>query len=99
MVGMLVAMPALINGPMYSVAITTHVTAVGFVAVTTGSGTSQISAFRLDGSNERHLTTGPANHHYPSLSPDGTQLLYTGDEGNREEVYKLNLSGFEVVNG
>lgn len=69
-----------------------NVVAAGFVAVTNGSGSMQISAFRLDGTIERRLTTGPANHHYPSLSPDGTQLLYTGDEGGYDEIYKLNLA-------
>lgn len=68
------------------------VVAAGFVAVTTGSGSLQISSFRLDGSGERRLTTGPANHHYPSISPDGTKLLYTGDEGGVDEIYELNLA-------
>jgi len=73
-------------------AASTDVVAAGFVAVTTGSGSMQISAFRLDGSAERRLTAGPADHHYPSLSPDGTQLLYTGDEGGRDEVYTLTVA-------
>jgi Tol biopolymer transport system component len=71
--------------------------ATGFVAVTTGSGSMQISAFRLDGGGERRLTTGPANHHYPALSADGTQLLYTGDEGGHDEIYRLNLADPAVV--
>jgi Tol biopolymer transport system component len=71
---------------------TTKLEPTGFVAVTTGSGSLQISAFRLDGGGERRLTTGPANHHYPTLSPDGTALLYTGDEGGVEEIYKLSLA-------
>lgn len=73
-----------------SAAASTGVVAAGFVAVTTGSGSMQISAFKLDGTGERRLTSGPANHHYPSLSPDGTRLLYTGDEGGRDEVYSLD---------
>jgi Tol biopolymer transport system component len=64
----------------------------GFVAVTTGTGSMQISAFRLDGSGERHLTSGRANHEYPSLSPTGDYLLYTGDEGGVSEVYMLNVA-------
>ncbi len=70
----------------------TSVVATGFVAVTTGSGSLQISSFRLDGSGERRLTTGPANHHYPSVSPDGTRMLYTGDEGGVDEIYELNMA-------
>jgi len=50
--------------------------ATGFVAVTTGSGTMQIYAFDLEGGNERKLTDGKADHHYPSLSPDGKQPLH-----------------------
>lgn len=72
-------------------AATTNVVATGFVAVTTGSGSLQISSFKFDGSGERRLTTGPANHNYPSVSADGTQLLYTGDEGGVDEIYRLNL--------
>jgi dipeptidyl aminopeptidase/acylaminoacyl peptidase len=63
----------------------------GFIAVTTGSGSLQISQFTLDGVLVRRLTTGPANHNYPSLSRDGTQLLYTGDEGGMQEIYRRNL--------
>jgi hypothetical protein len=73
-------------------AATTSVVATGFVAVTTGTGSLQISSFRLDGSGEHRLTGGPANHHYPSVSPDGTQLLYTGDEGGVDEIYELNIA-------
>jgi len=63
----------------------------GFVAVTDGTGTLQISQYALDGTLVRRLTTGPANHNYPSISPDGTQLLFSGDEGGRSEVYRRGL--------
>jgi Tol biopolymer transport system component len=71
--------------------------ATGFVAVTTGSGTMQIYAFDLDGGNERRLTDGQADHHYPSLSPDGKHLLYTGEEVGRAEIYGLDLSDPSAV--
>ncbi len=64
---------------------------VGFVAVTSGSGSLQISSFRLDGTGERYLTSGPANHHLPSVSPDGAHLLYTGDDLGVDEIYGLDL--------
>jgi Tol biopolymer transport system component len=64
----------------------------GFVAVTTGSGSMQISAFKLDGSHERHLTSGPADHHYPSISADGRRLAYVGNDNDRDEVYSLDLT-------
>ena len=64
----------------------------GFVAVTAGSGAMQISSFNVDGSHERRLTSGPANHHYPSISADGRQLAYVGDDIDRDEVYSLDLT-------
>jgi dipeptidyl aminopeptidase/acylaminoacyl peptidase len=78
------------SSPIAAEASTPHVT--GFVAVTTGSGSKQISSFNLDGSHERPLTTGPADHHYPSLAPDGRHLLYVGNDGDRDEIYGLDLS-------
>jgi Tol biopolymer transport system component len=74
-----------------SVAAATSLVPVGFVAVTSGSGSLQIASFRLDGSGERHLTTGPANHHLPSVSTDGTKLLYSGNDGGIDEIYRLDL--------
>jgi len=70
----------------------TSVTPVGFVAVTTGSGSLQIASVRLDGTGLRHLTSGPANHHYPSVSTDGAHLLYTGDDDGMDEIYLLDLA-------
>jgi dipeptidyl aminopeptidase/acylaminoacyl peptidase len=65
----------------------------GFVAVTDGSGSMQISSFDLAGGHEKRLTSGPANHHYPSLSSDGRDLLYVGDDEGRDEIYRLSLAG------
>jgi len=69
----------------------------GFVAVTNGSGTLQISQFRLDGTVVRRLTSGPANHNSPSVSPDGTRMLFTGDEGGDSEIYGRDLSSSAVA--
>ena len=60
----------------------------GFVAVTNGEGSLQISEFKLDGTPVRRLTTGPTDHNYPSVSADGTQLVYTGEEGGVAEIYR-----------
>jgi hypothetical protein len=51
----------------------------------------QIYSFDLNGGDEHQLTSGSADHHYPSLSPDATQLLYTGEEGGRSQIYTLDL--------
>jgi dipeptidyl aminopeptidase/acylaminoacyl peptidase len=75
-----------------SFAAATSLVPVGFVAVTSGSGSLQIASFRLDGSGERHLTSGPADHHLPSVSTDGRQLLYSGNEGGTDEIYRLDLA-------
>jgi dipeptidyl aminopeptidase/acylaminoacyl peptidase len=64
----------------------------GFVAVTTGTGSMQISSFGPDGSHERRLTAGPADHHYPSMSADGRHLLYVGNDADRDEIYSLDLT-------
>jgi Tol biopolymer transport system component len=74
-----------------SVAAATSLVPVGFLAVTSGSGSLQITSFRLDGSGERRLTSGPANHHLPSVSMDGKQMLYSGNDGGTEEIYRLDL--------
>jgi Tol biopolymer transport system component len=63
----------------------------GFVAVTDGAGSLQISQYTLDGMLVRRLTTGPANHNYPSVSPDGTQLVFAGEDGGRSQVYRRAL--------
>jgi Tol biopolymer transport system component len=76
--------------PSVSEAATATVT--GFVAVTNGTGSLQIKQFALDGSRERALTAGPANHHFPSLSPDGRRLLYTGNETGDDEIYELDVA-------
>jgi len=71
--------------------------ATGFLAVTTGSGAAQISRFRIDGSGEQKLTTGPAQHYGPAVSPDGKQVLFQGEEGGNYEVYLMNIDGTGVV--
>jgi hypothetical protein len=76
--------------PFHASALAGRVT--GFVAVTDGSGSMQISAFDLAGGHERALTAGPADHHYPTLSSDGRTLLYVGDDGGGDEVYSLDLT-------
>jgi TolB protein len=63
----------------------------GFVAVTNGSGSDQLSSFDLAGGSEKRLTSGPADHHYPALSADGRGLLFVGNDEDRDEIYRLDL--------
>jgi hypothetical protein len=78
-------------------AATPALVATGFLAVTTGSGSSQISRFHLDGSGKKQLTNGPANHYGPSLSPDGKLVLFTGEDGGVSEIYRMNVDGTGVI--
>jgi WD40-like Beta Propeller Repeat len=75
--------------PTAAAAAAPSLVATGFLAVTTGSGSSQISTFHLDGSGKKPLTSGPANHYDPSLSPDGKQVLFTGEEGRRRSRVRM----------
>ena len=71
--------------------------ATGFVAVTTGSGSSQISTFKLNGTGAKQLTTGPANHYSPRVSPDGTKILYVGEDGGNYEIYSMGVDGTRIA--
>jgi Tol biopolymer transport system component len=71
----------------HGVAAETLLEPIGFVAVTNGEGSLQVSQFKLDGTPLRRLTTGPTDHNYPSLSRDGTRLVFTGEEGGIPEIY------------
>src|SRR5258707_5491948 len=78
-------------GPAVAATAAPRFVATGFIAVTTGTGSMQIFSFDLEGGHEKRLTQGSADRHYPSLSPSGKQLLYTGEDGGRAEVYLLDL--------
>ena len=71
--------------------------ATGYLAVSTGSGSSQIMKFNLDGTGGQALTKGPVNHYGPSVSPDGTQVLFTGEEGSTYEIYRMNIDGSNLM--
>ena len=83
-------------GPAFAAA-PAPLVATGFLVVSTGSGNAQISKFKIDGSGEQKLTTGPAQHYGPSVSPDGTQVLFQGEEGGTYEVYRMNIDGTGVI--
>lgn len=91
-----IACAALLGVPAV-VSAATGVMPVGFVAVTNGSGSLQISQYGLDGTVVRRLTTGPANHNYPSVSPDGRRMVFTGDEGGDSEIYSRELGTAAVA--
>jgi TolB protein len=55
---------------------------------------NQICIMNADGSGYRRLTTDDSRQHfYPSLSPDGTRVLYAAfQETNNYEIFELKLS-------
>jgi TolB protein len=58
----------------------------------------QICIMNADGSGFRRLTTEDDNrHYYPSLSPDGQSVLYSGQaDENNFEIYEIELNTGEV---
>ncbi|MBF6606498.1 MAG: PD40 domain-containing protein, partial [Chloroflexi bacterium] len=69
----------------------------GIIAVSTRDGLAQIWSFHIDGSGGRALTKGPAAHYSPKVSPDGTRIAYTGEDGGGYSIYAMNIDGSGVV--
>ena len=83
------------SGPLQSATAATPpaLVATGFLAVTTASGSAQVSRFKLDGTGEQKLTTGPIQHYGAAVSPDGKQVLFQGEEGGAYGLYRMNIDG------
>lgn len=57
----------------------------------------QICIINADGSGFRQLTNDNVRHYYPSLSPDGQNVLYSAfREKNVYEIYEMNLNSGNV---
>lgn len=55
---------------------------------------NQICIINADGTNQRRLTTNDrANHFYPSLSPDGTSIVFSSSQTGVHEIYEMDLDG------
>lgn len=61
--------------------------------------TSQICIINADGTGFRRLTTDDTRqHYYPSLSPDGTSVVYAAyRQKNIFEIFEMNLASGKVV--
>jgi Tol biopolymer transport system component len=55
-------------------------------------GGAQIAMINVDGSNFRELTTGPNNNGFPSMSPDGTRVVYRTFGPAGEGLRVLNIA-------
>lgn len=61
------------------------------------TATDQICIMNADGSGFRQLTGDPVRHYYPSVSPDGTSVVYAAfREQNVYEIYELDLGDGSV---
>ena len=64
----------------------------GFIAVTNGSGSAQISQFTLDGVLVRRLTTGPANPTIRACHRTERSCSTRAMKGGTQEIYRRNLT-------
>ena len=56
---------------------------------------SDLFTIDADGSDERHLTTGPADDLYPNWSPDGQEVVFQRDAGDSQQIWRVNADGGE----
>lgn len=61
------------------------------------SGNWDIYTMNADGSDQRRLTTDPANDTQPSFSADGTKIAFASDRAGNYDVYTMNADGSGVV--
>ena len=48
-----------------------------------------------DGTNQTQLTFDPAFESIPSLSPDGTKIVYRAFKNSQNEIWMMNADGTE----
>ncbi len=56
----------------------------------------QICIMNADGSNQQQLTSDNATNFYPSLSPDGEQIVFSSNRGGAFDIYIMNSRGGSV---
>ena len=62
----------------------------------------QICLMQADGNDQKILTNQQANAYYPSITPDGENILFASNQNGHYEIYMLQLSiGLElkITNG
>lgn len=65
-------------------------TRIAFIA--TASGKKEVYTADYDGANRQQLTRDNGISVAPSLSPDGSRLVYTGYQSGYPDVYEIDLS-------
>jgi len=59
----------------------------------TSSTTSQIWVMNADGSGAMRLTDGTNNDQYPSISADGTKIVFQSNAGGNLDIYSISSQG------
>lgn len=54
---------------------------------------ADIWTMRPDGSQERNLTSHPADDHSPDWSPDGSKIAFTSDRDGKRAIFVMNADG------
>lgn len=69
-----------------------------FLSMTMGSGSADIYKINMKGEIAKRLTNGPAGaiNVEPSLSPDGSKIVFSSERGGRPMLYTMNSDGSDV---
>ena len=69
-----------------------------FLSMTMGSGSADIYKIDMKGEIVKRLTNGPAGaiNVEPSLSPDGSKIVFSSERGGRPMLYTMNSDGTDV---
>lgn len=66
----------------------------GLIVFTCYDGTyDQICTVRPDGSERRQLTETSQHNYFPSLSPDGSQIVFTSKRDGEHKLWLMNVDG------
>jgi TolB protein len=66
------------------------------VFITDRDGNPEIYVIDGDGSDERRLTTDTSFEGRPTVSPDGTQIAFTGNRDGNLEIYVMDADGSDI---
>lgn len=66
--------------------------------VTHRDGNKEIYVMDVDGSNQRRLTTDPAEDSSPTWSPDSSRIAFVTDRDGNKEIYVMNADGSNQIN-